>query len=164
MLKANSKRQRQLPRGHIAIVAACYNRKYVDGMLKAALKELEAAKVGPIETYRVPGSFEIPVVVSRLLHREQNRPEAILCLGVIIQGETAHADHIGTAITNALMDLQVWAGTPVVHEVLQVRDEKQAAARCLDPKRNRGAEAAQTAIEMARLLRGKPFGDPVGPC
>ena len=158
MLKANSTNKRRLPRGRIAIVAARYNPKYVEGMLTAALSELKSANVESVEVLRVPGSYEIPVVVAHLLQRGPERPEAVICLGVIIQGETAHAHHIGTAITNALMELQVLYGTPVVHEVLLVQNESQAEARCLDKGTNRGGEAAQTAIDMVALFRAKGFG------
>lgn len=158
MLKTNSKRKRRLPDGQMAIVAARYNPKFVDGMLEAALKEFAAAGIQDVEVYRVPGSYEIPVVAAQLLARGPARPEAIICLGVIIQGETAHAHHIGTAITDALMGLQVRHGTPVVHEVLLVQNESQAEARCLDRGTNRGAEAAQTAIDMVQLFREHGFG------
>lgn len=158
MLKTNSKKKRRLPNGRIAIVAARYNPRFVEGMLNAALLEFSAAGVQEIEVFRVPGSYEIPVVVSRLLARGPGRPEAVVCLGVIIQGETAHAHHIGTAITDALMGLQVQHGTPVIHEVLLVQNESQAEARCLDQGTNRGAEAAQTAIDMVQLFRAHGFG------
>lgn len=158
MLKTTTQRKRRLNGGRIAIVAALYNPRFVDGMLNAALEEFAAAGVESPEVFRVPGSYEIPVVVAQVLARGPARPEAIVCLGVIIQGETAHAHHIGTAITDALMGLQVQFGTPVVHEVLLVQNESQAEARCLDQGTNRGAEAAQTAIDMVTLFREKGFG------
>ena len=139
--------------GRFALVAARYNSRYVEGMLRAAKAELLAAGSAVIEVIRVPGAFEIPVAAAALARRAEQRPEAILCLGVIWQGETTHAQHIGEAVTTALMQLAVETGVPVVHEVLTLAQPQQAKVRCLDPKTNRGTEAARTALEMARLLR-----------
>jgi len=136
----------------VAIVASEYNRAYVDGMLHAAMRRLEEAGV-VVEVFRVPGAFEIPVLAASLARRDEEAPHAIVCLGVIWQGETNHADHVGAAVTHALMDIQVRSGIPCVHEVLTVRSEEQARARCLDAGTNRGVEAANTAVAMARLIQ-----------
>lgn len=135
-------------------MASLYNQKYVDGLLAGASRVLRQAGLAEPEVFRVPGAFEIPVVAGHLLRRRPaTRPEAILCLGVIWQGETRHADHIGEAITDALMRLQVESGVPCVHEVLAVKNVAQAKARCLSTRTNRGEEAAHTALAMVKLLR-----------
>ncbi|MGA2557519.1 MAG: 6,7-dimethyl-8-ribityllumazine synthase [Verrucomicrobiota bacterium] len=133
-----------------AIVASRYNARYVDGMLVAAVRELKRARAGMIKVVRVPGAYEIPVAAARLL---QGRAwGAILCLGVVIRGETVHAQQIGDAVSASLAQLQIEHLVPVIHEVLLLENEAQARARCLGKTHNRGAEAAQTALAMARVM------------
>ena len=133
-----------------AIVASRYNARYVDGMLVAAVRELKRARAETIKVVRVPGAYEIPVVAARLL---QGRAWAgIICLGVIIRGETVHAQQIGDAVSASLARLQLRHLAPVIHEVLLLENEDQARARCLGKTHNRGAEAAQTALAMARVM------------
>lgn len=142
--------------GHFAIVASKYNARYVDAMLAAAKEMLEKGGVEDIQIIRVPGAFEIPVVAARIAHRHWPRPSAIICLGVILRGETTHARHIGEAVSNALAQIQIQHQIPIIHEVLLLENEQQAAVRCLSKKHNRGAEAAHTALEMARVLKSLP--------
>ena len=71
---------------------------------------------------------------------------------MILRGETVHAAHIGEAVSRALMQIQLEHEIPVIHEVLLLENEGQARARCLNPKHNRGTEAAQTAMAMAHVM------------
>jgi len=135
----------------IAIVASVYNSKYVDAMLDSATAELE--KVMPDAkrpVFRVPGAFEVPVVVSYLA--EHARPDAIIALGVVIQGATAHADLVGESVTTALQEIACVSQIPVIHEVLLVETEEQAKARTMGAEINRGTEAARAAINMVELF------------
>jgi len=138
--------------GRVAVVASRYNSRFVDPMVRSARAALKQAGVMNIEVIRVPGAFEIPVVAARL-SRQAAPPEAVVCLGVVLRGETTHAEHIGRGVTQALVQLQIDTGVPMIHEVLLLENEDQARARCLGREHNRGTEAAQAAIEMVRLMR-----------
>ena len=153
MLKKASKARANRAAGkRVAIVASRYNARYVNSMLRAAQAELARAKVAA-EVVRVPGAFEIPAVASALARRLAKPVDAILCLGVILRGETTHAEHIGQAVSGALAQIQIGHSLPVIHEVLLLENKEQARKRCLDARHNRGIEAARTAIEMTRVMR-----------
>ena len=135
--------------GTFAIVASRYNSEYVDAMLHTAREELLRSRAH-VRIVRVPGAFEIPATAARLAHR--GRYAAIICLGVIFQGETSHARFIGEGVTHALAQIQVLHRVPVIHGVFVFEKVKHAKVRCLGKKHNRGTEAAQTALEMARVM------------
>lgn len=155
MLKSVKIKKLTATRGTFAIVASRYNARYVDAMVGAA-KTLLTKAGAKVQIVRVPGAYEIPVVAAKLARQsmDESKVSAIICLGVILRGETVHAAHIGEAVTQALMRIQLEHEIPVVHEVLLLENEEQAKKRCLDRKHNRGMEAAQTALEMARILEG----------
>ncbi len=158
MLRKNPEPKVETGNGSFAIVASRYNARYVDAMLRAAKAELWRANVSRIQIVRVPGAYEIPVVAARLAKNASritdhtSRLSAIICLGVILRGETVHAAHIGEAVSRALMEIQLAHEIPVIHEVLLLENEVQARVRCLDPKHNRGTEAAQAALAMSRVM------------
>jgi 6,7-dimethyl-8-ribityllumazine synthase len=159
MLKSNRKKNLKAGAGKFVIIASKYNARYVDAMLHAARAELKRAGVAGIEVIRVPGAFEIPAVAARVANASFMQADspgaqvaAIICLGVILRGQTVHAEFIGRAVTDALMGIQVRCEVPVIHEVLLLENEEQARVRCLGKKFNRGMEAAQTALEMAGVM------------
>jgi 6,7-dimethyl-8-ribityllumazine synthase len=154
VLTQNLKSRAKKSGGRYAIVASKYNARYVNSMLRAAKRELTDAGA-EVQVIRVPGAYEIPVVVGELARR--NNPDTVLsgiiCLGVIMRGATTHAQHIGDAVSDALAQAQVLYGVPVIHEVLLFEDHEQARVRCLNTDFNRGNEAAQTALQMGRVMR-----------
>lgn len=134
-----------------AIVASKYNARYVDAMLRAAVAELKRAG-GKVKVVRVPGAFEIPAVAARISTLVP-QPSAILCFGVIFQGQTSHAQHIGWGVTHALAQIQIQHRLPVIHAVFVFEKEEHAKVRCLGRRHNRGREAAHTALEMAAVMK-----------
>ena len=153
MLQKITTRKNAARGGSYAIIASKYNTQYVDAMLRAAKAEILRAG-GKVQIVRVPGAYEIPVVAARLarLAASGSPVSAIICLGVILRGATTHAQHIGEAVSNALALIQIQHEVPVIHEVLLLENAQQARERCLDKDHNRGQEAAQTALEMARVM------------
>jgi len=150
MLRKISSNKIRTDGGKFVIVASRYNAEYVDAMVHTARETLLAAGAH-VRIVRVPGAFEIPAVAAKLAHKP--RYSAIICFGVIFQGETSHAEHIGNGVTHALAQIQVAQKIPVIHGVFVFDKVKQAKVRCLGKKHNRGAEAAQTALEMARVMK-----------
>ena len=151
MLRKNLQSKIRLKHGRFAIVASLYNAQYVDAMLRAAKAELKRAGAA-VQIVRVPGAYEIPVVAKKLARASQPPLSGIICLGVILRGQTVHAAHIGDAVSRALMEIQLAHEIPVIHEVLLLENEEQARVRCLSKTHNRGMEAAQTALAMGSLM------------
>jgi 6,7-dimethyl-8-ribityllumazine synthase len=135
-----------------AIVASQYNNTYVQPLVEFATAEINELEPGAhVSLVRVPGSFEIPLAVK--LVAMQERVDCILALGVVLQGETAHAELIARSVTAALMNLALEFRVPVIHEVLLLKNVEQAKARCLGPELNRGIEAARAAVAIARTVK-----------
>lgn len=136
----------------IVVIASRYNAEFVEPMTEKALAEI--AHVEPqsrTEVIHAPGSFEIPFLAAHVI--EEKKPDAVICLGVIFQGQTAHADLIAASITETLCRLSVEKLTPVIHGVLLLTDAEQAKARCLGEESNRGIETARAAIEILRTAK-----------
>ena len=141
----------KIRRFRFAIVAARYNETLTGALLRTTLDALSRAGASRVATVRVPGSYETPVVVARLA--KSGKFDAILALGVVLQGKTAHAEHISTACAVNLQRIAVETGVPVIHQILTPRNARDAAARV----RMRGKEAAQTAIEMAMTMQNVKY-------
>ena len=134
-----------------AIVASQYNPEYVQALVDAV--RLELGNLSPkslVSLVVVPGAFEIPVVLQEVAAKGD--VDVIIALGVIIKGETAHADLIGRTITDSLQNIALRFRIPVIHEVLLVENEEQAKARTMGEAHNRGTEAAQAAVQVAEVM------------
>ena len=134
----------------IAIVVARSNDDVVKRLLRGAQEALERHGVQDPDIFWLPGPLELPVTALAL--SEKGEHDAIVCLGCIIRGETFQFEVVAMQSAAGLMHVQLDTGVPIAFGVLTTEDRDQALARS-GPKNNRGAEAAEVAIEMANLLR-----------
>ena len=136
----------------IAIVVARFNEDVTRRLLKGAQEALEKHGVSEsgIDVFWVPGSLELPVTALALA--EKGGHDAIVALGAVIRGETFHFEVVAMQSAQGLMQVQLDTGVPIAFGVITTEDRDQALARS-GPKNNKGADAAESAIEMANLLR-----------
>ena len=133
------------------IVASRFNAQYVDGLIDHVTEELRAlAPNGTISLHRVP--WFVRDSRSRTRSCDPKQADAIIACGVILQGETNHAQNLSRSVTDALQRIAIEHGVPVINAVLSFDNENQARARCLENKINRGTEAARAAVEIANVL------------
>ena len=129
-----------------AIVVSRFNSFITERLISGALDTLHrsGASDDNIELVRVPGSWEMPVTVSALL--EQERHDAIICLGAVIRGETPHFDYVAGEAAKGLAQTSLASGVPVAFGVLTTNTLDQAIDRAGAKGGNKGFEAAMTAI------------------
>ncbi len=135
---------------HVAVVVSRFNQDVSKRLLQGALGALEEHGVQDPDVYWVPGSLELPVTALALAERGNH--DAIVCLGCVIRGETYHFELVADQAAAGIMQVQLDTGVPVTFGVLTTEDKDQALARS-GPKNNKGADAAEAAIEMANVLR-----------
>ncbi|HEX7188796.1 MAG TPA: 6,7-dimethyl-8-ribityllumazine synthase [Actinomycetes bacterium] len=138
----------------VAVVAAQWHTRVMDGLLAGARRGLADAGVTDVTVVRVPGSFELPVAAGRLARDH----DAVVALGVVIRGGTPHFDFVCQAATEGLTRVSVDTGVPVGFGVLTCDDEQQALDRAgLDGSHeDKGHEAATAAVATAVTLRSLP--------
>ena len=136
-----------------AIVAARFNGYIVESLVSGAIDTLKRHGIADsdIDLVRTPGSFEIPLVAQRLAASE--RYDAIIALGAVIRGATAHFDYVAGECAKGLQAVALDHDIPVGFGVLTVDTIEQAIERAGTKAGNKGAEAAMTALEMVSLLR-----------
>lgn len=136
----------------VGVVVARFNELITEGLLRGAEQAWTRHGGTPenIEIAWVPGSFEIPVVASRMAG--SGRYDAIVCLGALIRGATSHYDHLASSVTSALQSIAVEEEVPVINAVLTVETIEQGLERAGSKAGNRGYDAVVAAIEMASLL------------
>jgi 6,7-dimethyl-8-ribityllumazine synthase len=145
----------------IAVIAARFNEMITGKLVEGALSGLAKHGVGTddVDVAWVPGAFEIPLVASRLARTR--RYAAVICLGAVIRGDTAHFDLVANESARGIAQVALETGVPVIFEVLATDDLAQAEARAGGTHGNKGWEAAEAALEMAWLLDRLPAGETV---
>lgn len=139
----------------IAVIASRYNESICDRLVAGARQRLQIAGLthDNIKVIRVPGAWELPLAVHWELSRA-NAPDAVVALGVVIQGETTHDEHINRFVTLELGNLSIRNSIPVGLGVLTCRDLQQAVERAGGKFGNKGEEAATAVLEMLELKYG----------
>ena len=134
----------------VAIVVTSWHTNITDGLLAGAERALKAAGNSEYEIWRVPGAFELPLGAQYAIDAGA---DAVIALGVVIQGDTPHFDYVCSAATDGLNRVQLDSGIPVGFGLLTVNTEQQALDRAGLPgsKEDKGAEAVEGAVLMARL-------------
>jgi len=134
----------------VVVVAGRWHDEIANGLIAGAARVLEASGA-EFSIVRVPGSFELPVVCRVAL---QNGADAVVALGVIIRGGTPHFEYVSAATTDGLTRVALDASRPVGFGVLTLDDEQQGLDRGSPArsKEDKGAEAANAALETARVL------------
>lgn len=137
----------------LAIVISRYNdfitRRLLEGALDAIVRH--GGEAESVDTVYVPGAFEVPLVAKRLA--ESGRYDAVICLGAVIRGGTAHFDYVAGECAKGIGQAMLQTGVPIIFGVLTTDTIEQAIERAGVRLSNRGAEAALSAIEMANVLR-----------
>ena len=127
----------------ICIIQSVYNEDITSKLLSGAIKELKSKKIKQIKIIKVPGSFEIPQVISKLI----NKYDGFIAIGCIIKGQTANFDLICSAITHGIMNLSINNKKPITNALITSYDKKQAFKRL-----GNGKEAARAIIEVFKKI------------
>lgn len=135
------------------IVVSRHNDLFTRQLLKGALDCLarHGAAEKDIEIAWVPGAFEQPLAIKKLA--QTKRFDALIALGAVVQGATPHASLINAQVARALTQVSLESGLPIADGIVAAENLDQAIERCGSKAGNRGWHAAQTAIEMAALLK-----------
>ena len=157
--KSQPKNQTELSaRGfRFAIVASRWNERIVSELIDGAQRALTeaSADASAIEIFRVPGAFEIPLTAQKAA--ETREFDAVICLGVIIRGDTPHFEYIAASAARGISEASLRTGVPLLFGVITADNVEQANDRAGADHNNKGYEAAMAAIEVVNLYR-RSFG------
>jgi 6,7-dimethyl-8-ribityllumazine synthase len=136
----------------IAMVASRFNEFVTNSLIEGATDTLlrHGAKDDDLELIWVPGSFEIPTVVAKLV--KSKKFSAVICLGALIRGSTSHFDYIASQLSRGIASISVESGVPVIFGVITADTVEQAIERAGTKEGNKGRDAALSAIEMVNVM------------
>jgi 6,7-dimethyl-8-ribityllumazine synthase len=139
-----------------AIVSSRFNHFIVDRLVEGALDAIarHGGSLDDVTVVRVPGSWEIPMVVGRLARK--GKVDAIIAVGAVIRGSTPHFDYVAAEVSKGIATVALETGVPVGFGILTTDSIEQAIERAGTKAGNKGFEAASTAIELADLMRQLP--------
>ena len=134
------------------VVASRFNDFIVKALLEGALDAVRrhGGDVGSVDVVWVPGSYEIPIAAAEMA--KTGRYDAVICLGAVIRGSTAHFDYVAGGAANGISAVALQTGVPTIFGVITTETIEQAIERAGTKMGNKGFEAAVSAIEMADLL------------
>ena len=137
---------------HIAVLQTDWNQAVVSKIHKSCVDTLLSLGIikEHIHEYSVPGSYELPMGAKMILSG-QIKPDAIICLGCVIQGETKHDDYINHTIARSINNIGLMSGTPIILGVLTTNSIDQAHARAGGDRGDKGIESAHAALKMISL-------------
>lgn len=133
----------------VAIVASRFNPEITDRLVAGAREALSG--MASVSVFYVPGAFEIPLAAKRAALSK--RFDAIVAIGCVIRGETAHFEYISHVVSTGIAQVGMETGVPVTFGVLTADTDEQAMARSVPGPENKGYHAAAAAVEMVRVLR-----------
>jgi 6,7-dimethyl-8-ribityllumazine synthase len=135
------------------IIVSRFNEFITEHMLDACVDTLQRhdADQQKITIVRVPGAMEIPTALKRVVARRP-APDAVICLGCIIRGDTPHFDHVASESSRGIAEIARASGIPVAFGVIAANTLEQALERAGTKMGNKGRDAAMVALEMANLL------------
>ncbi len=136
------------------IVCARFNEFFVSKLLDGAVDAIvrHGGDAKKIEAAWVPGSYELPMIAAKMAR--SGKYDAVMALGVVIQGATPHAGYINAEVSKALAQIGLETGVPVTYGLITADNIEQAIERSGTKAGNKGADAAMAAIEMANLIKG----------
>ena len=135
----------------IAIVLSEFNEEISNNLLQEAITCYQNNFDGNCGSgiYRVPGAFEIPSTVKQLLKINHDL-DAIVTLGCVIKGETAHFEFISSSVTDSISKISIEANIPIIYGILTTYDEQQALERSDPSRKDKGGEVMQAAIDTVK--------------
>ena len=139
-----------LPNTKVAIISSSWHLDICSDLIAGATRALKEAKVGKIEVIFVPGSFEIPLAAQKAFEKGF---DAVVALGLVLQGETPHFDYVCQGVTQGIIDVQLKFSKPIGYGVLMCNDLEQAIARSGRPgsKEDKGYDSALAALKLIEL-------------